>query len=109
MSITSRILVTDLLTNRLTTEIVAGVVVLNAHGSSHCEQFACELYRERKQKGRGFIAAFTDNPIRCRTLMNVESSSNLGAALLGTNLCGRSPSGAADRLHLDSAGTAVQE
>ncbi|KAF4710337.1 DNA repair endonuclease XPF, partial [Perkinsus olseni] len=73
LAITSRILVTDFLTNRLTTEIVAGMVVLNAHTTSHCEQFACELYRERKQKGRGFIAAFTDNPVRCRTLMNVES------------------------------------
>ncbi|KAJ1987164.1 DNA repair protein RAD16 [Dimargaris cristalligena] len=66
-SITSRILVVDMLAGRLPTELVTGVVVNHAHqvatqaaAASSSEAFILRLLRERNQ--RAFIKAFSDSP-----------------------------------------------
>uniref|UniRef100_A0A914CEA7 DNA repair endonuclease XPF n=1 Tax=Acrobeloides nanus TaxID=290746 RepID=A0A914CEA7_9BILA len=62
--VTSRILMVDLLTDRIPVNNIAGIVVLHAEKilTTYQESFILRLFRERK-KG-GFVKAFTDNPIR---------------------------------------------
>eukprot|EP00126_Sphaerothecum_destruens_P008079 Sdes_comp20084_c0_seq1m13017 len=59
--ITTRILVIDILTERIPTHLIAGVLVENAHqiGPDSMEAFILKLYRERNQTG--FIKAFSEN------------------------------------------------
>lgn len=61
-SITSRILVVDLLTNLLAPETITGLVVLHADRivATSLEAFILRIYRQ-KNKG-GFLKAFSDNP-----------------------------------------------
>uniref|UniRef100_A0A914WNF4 Uncharacterized protein n=1 Tax=Plectus sambesii TaxID=2011161 RepID=A0A914WNF4_9BILA len=58
--VTSRILVVDLLTDRIPVNQVAGIIVCRAHQllSSYQESFILRLYREKKPNG--FVKAFTD-------------------------------------------------
>ncbi|EDQ92827.1 uncharacterized protein MONBRDRAFT_13638, partial [Monosiga brevicollis MX1] len=60
--VTSRILVVDMLTNRLPMDKVAGLVVANAHlvTPTTSEAFILRLYRHANRVG--FIKAVTDNP-----------------------------------------------
>ncbi|CAL1528126.1 unnamed protein product [Lymnaea stagnalis] len=60
--ITSRILVVDLLTDRVPIDHVTGVIVYRAHKiiESCQEAFILRLYRQKNKTG--FIKAFTDNP-----------------------------------------------
>ena len=60
--ITSRILLVDLLSNRVERSAIAGFLVANAHRvSEQCsEAFILRLYREKN--GTGFIKAFSDDP-----------------------------------------------
>ncbi|KAF7913238.1 hypothetical protein BELL_0545g00090 [Botrytis elliptica] len=61
-SITSRILVVDLLTNLLNTETITGVVVLHADKvvATSLEAFILRIYRQKNKAG--FLKAFSDNP-----------------------------------------------
>lgn len=61
-SITSRILVVDLLTNLLDPETITGVVVLHADRvvATSVEAFILRIYRQRNKVG--FLKAFSDNP-----------------------------------------------
>lgn len=61
-SITSRILVVDLLTNLLDTEKVTGLVVLHADRvvATSLEAFILRIYRQKNKAG--FLKAFADNP-----------------------------------------------
>ncbi|KAL0937574.1 DNA repair protein [Colletotrichum truncatum] len=61
-SITSRILVVDLLTNLLDTEKVTGLVVLHADRvvATSLEAFILRIYRQKNKAG--FLKAFSDNP-----------------------------------------------
>ncbi|EPE08437.1 dna repair protein [Ophiostoma piceae UAMH 11346] len=61
-SITSRILVVDLLTNLLKPEIVTGIVVLHAERvvATSLEAFILRIYRQKNKVG--FLKAFSDNP-----------------------------------------------
>ncbi|TDZ34204.1 DNA repair protein rad16 [Colletotrichum spinosum] len=61
-SITSRILVVDLLTNLLDTEKVTGLVVLHADRivATSLEAFILRIYRQKNKFG--FLKAFSDNP-----------------------------------------------
>jgi DNA excision repair protein ERCC-4 len=61
-SITSRILVVDLLTNLLDPETITGVVVLHADRvvATSLEAFILRVYRQRNKVG--FLKAFSDNP-----------------------------------------------
>ncbi|PMD27781.1 MUS38-like protein [Hyaloscypha hepaticicola] len=61
-SITSRILVVDLLTNLLSPETVTGLVVLHADRvvATSLEAFILRIYRQRNKAG--FLKAFSDNP-----------------------------------------------
>ncbi|TGO54872.1 hypothetical protein BOTNAR_0257g00110 [Botryotinia narcissicola] len=61
-SITSRILVVDLLTSLLNTEIITGVVVLHADKvvATSLEAFILRIYRQKNKAG--FLKAFSDNP-----------------------------------------------
>jgi DNA excision repair protein ERCC-4 len=60
--ITSRVLMVDLLTDRIPVQNVTGIVVYRAHEilRSFQESFILRLYREKKEGG--FVKAFTDNP-----------------------------------------------
>jgi len=60
--VTSRILVVDLLTDRLPTHLVTGIIVYRAHKivESGQEAFILRLYRQKNKTG--FIKAFTDSP-----------------------------------------------
>ncbi|VDN55404.1 unnamed protein product [Dracunculus medinensis] len=60
--ITSRILMVDLLQNRVPVKNVAGIIVHHAHQllSGFQESFILRLYREKKADG--FVKAFSDNP-----------------------------------------------
>ncbi|XP_055884668.1 DNA repair endonuclease XPF-like [Biomphalaria glabrata] len=60
--ITSRILVVDLLTDRVPVEHVTGIMAYKAHKiiESCQEAFILRLYRQKNKTG--FIKAFTDNP-----------------------------------------------
>ncbi|KAH0538214.1 hypothetical protein FGG08_005183 [Glutinoglossum americanum] len=61
-SVTSRILVVDLLTSLLDPEMLTGVVVLHAERvvATSLEAFILRIYRERNKIG--FLKAFSDNP-----------------------------------------------
>uniref|UniRef100_A0A914YBF0 DNA repair endonuclease XPF n=1 Tax=Panagrolaimus superbus TaxID=310955 RepID=A0A914YBF0_9BILA len=60
--ITSRVLMVDLLTDRIPVQNVSGIVVYRAHEilRSFQESFILRLYREKK--AGGFVKAFSDNP-----------------------------------------------
>ncbi|VDN03180.1 unnamed protein product [Thelazia callipaeda] len=60
--ITSRILMVDLLQERVPVKNVAGIIVHRAHQllNGFQESFILRLYREKKENG--FIKAFSDNP-----------------------------------------------
>uniref|UniRef100_A0A7E4ZY81 ERCC4 domain-containing protein n=1 Tax=Panagrellus redivivus TaxID=6233 RepID=A0A7E4ZY81_PANRE len=60
--ITSRVLMTDLLTKLIPSKNVTGIIVFRAHEllSSYQESFILRLYRE--QKADGFVKAFSDQP-----------------------------------------------
>lgn len=61
-SITSRILVVDLLTSLLNPETITGVVVLHADKvvATSLEAFILRVYRQKNKSG--FLKAFSDNP-----------------------------------------------
>ncbi|KAH8907875.1 DNA repair protein [Coniochaeta sp. PMI_546] len=61
-SITSRILVVDLLTNLLAPETITGIVVLHADKiiATSLEAFILRIYRQKNKVG--FLKAFSDNP-----------------------------------------------
>jgi DNA excision repair protein ERCC-4 len=61
-SITSRILVVDLLTNLLKPESITGIVVLHADKvvATSLEAFILRIYRQKNKVG--FLKAFSDNP-----------------------------------------------
>lgn len=61
-SVTSRILVVDLLTNLLDPETITGLVVLHADRivATSLEAFILRIYRQRNRVG--FLKAFSDNP-----------------------------------------------
>lgn len=61
-SITSRILVVDLLTGLLNTETITGLVVLHADRvvATSLEAFILRVYRQKNKVG--FLKAFSDNP-----------------------------------------------
>ncbi|KAI1457276.1 DNA repair protein [Annulohypoxylon moriforme] len=61
-SITSRILVVDLLTGLLNTETITGLVVLHADKviATSLEAFILRVYRQKNK--HGFLKAFSDNP-----------------------------------------------
>lgn len=61
-SITSRILVVDLLTNLLNVENITGLVVLHADRivATSLEAFILRIYRQKNKAG--FLKAFSDNP-----------------------------------------------
>jgi DNA excision repair protein ERCC-4 len=61
-SITSRILVVDLLTSLLDSETITGLVVLHADRvvATSLEAFILRIYRQRNKVG--FLKAFSDNP-----------------------------------------------
>ncbi|KAF9292420.1 hypothetical protein BGZ68_006366 [Mortierella alpina] len=62
MSITSRILVMDLLTGRIPLHLVTGMLVANAHRvtATSTEAFILRLYRQGNSEG--FVKAFSDHP-----------------------------------------------
>jgi DNA excision repair protein ERCC-4 len=59
--VTSRILMVDLLTNKVPIDRIAGILVYRAHEllNSYQESFILRLFREKKSGG--FVKAFTDN------------------------------------------------
>ncbi|KAI2637623.1 DNA repair protein [Hypomontagnella submonticulosa] len=61
-SITSRILVVDLLTTLLDPETITGLIVLHAEKviATSLEAFILRVYRQKNKKG--FLKAFSDNP-----------------------------------------------
>ena len=61
-SITSRILVVDLLTNLLNPETITGIVLLHADRvvATSLEAFILRIYRQKNKAG--FLKAFSDNP-----------------------------------------------
>ncbi|KAH6679440.1 hypothetical protein B0J14DRAFT_297512 [Halenospora varia] len=61
-SVTSRILVVDLLTNLLNPETITGLVVLHADKivATSLEAFILRIYRQKNKAG--FLKAFSDNP-----------------------------------------------
>lgn len=61
-SITSRILVVDLLTNLLNPETITGMIVLHADRivATSLEAFILRIYRQKNKLG--FLKAFSDNP-----------------------------------------------
>ncbi|XP_065070026.1 DNA repair endonuclease XPF-like isoform X2 [Rhopilema esculentum] len=60
--VTSRILVVDILTERLPTHLVTGIIVYRAHKivESGQEAFILRMYRQKNKTG--FIKAFSDSP-----------------------------------------------
>lgn len=82
--VTTRILVVDLLSGRLNTEDVSGLIVLNGHHvtESSGEGFVIKLYRTKG--GKGFVRAFSEHPVaftsefsKIEKTMRVLYSSNL--------------------------------
>lgn len=63
MFVTTRILVVDLLSGRLSGRAVSGCVVLNAHRVTETsgEGFAVRLFRAANRNG--FVRAFSDQPV----------------------------------------------
>ncbi|CAF0763664.1 unnamed protein product [Brachionus calyciflorus] len=61
--VTSRILVVDMLTDRIPIDLITGILVYNAHKiiDSCQETFILRMFRQKNKKG--FIKAFSDNPI----------------------------------------------
>ncbi|KAF5388644.1 hypothetical protein D9757_004788 [Collybiopsis confluens] len=61
-SVTSRILVVDMLQNTVPIDMITGIMVLHAEKVSplHLVSFITRLYREKNDKG--FLKAFTDQP-----------------------------------------------
>jgi DNA excision repair protein ERCC-4 len=61
-SVTSRILVVDLLTNLLNPETITGVIVLHSEKvvATSLEAFILRIYRQKNKVG--FLKAFSDNP-----------------------------------------------
>ncbi|XXH05882.1 hypothetical protein Hte_012323 [Hypoxylon texense] len=61
-SITSRILVVDLLTSLLDPETITGLIILHAEKviATSLEAFILRVYRQKNKKG--FLKAFSDNP-----------------------------------------------
>lgn len=61
-SVTSRILVVDMLQNTIPIDMITGIMVLHAEKVSplHLVSFITRLYREKNDKG--FLKAFTDQP-----------------------------------------------
>ncbi|XP_078097001.1 DNA repair endonuclease XPF [Mustelus asterias] len=61
--VTSRILVVDLLTDRIPANLITGILVYKAHRiiESCQEAFILRLYRQKNKQG--FIKAFTDNAV----------------------------------------------
>ncbi|GJJ69930.1 DNA excision repair protein ERCC-4 [Entomortierella parvispora] len=62
MAITSRILVMDLLTSRIPSQLITGILVANAHRvtATSTEAFILRLFRQSNSEG--FIKAFSDSP-----------------------------------------------
>lgn len=62
MSVTSRILVVDMLQNHIPIDMITGIMVMHAEKISPLvlEAFIVRLYREKNKKG--FLKAFTDQP-----------------------------------------------
>ncbi|KAJ1023856.1 hypothetical protein NDA13_004690 [Ustilago tritici] len=62
MSVTSRILVVDMLSKRIPTGLITGLVVLHAEKvtSASVEAFIARIYRQENKEG--FLKAFSDNP-----------------------------------------------
>lgn len=62
MSVTSRILVVDMLSKRIPTGLITGLVVLHAEKvtSTSVEAFIARIYRQENKEG--FLKAFSDNP-----------------------------------------------
>lgn len=62
ISVTSRILVVDLLTKNIPTELITGVIMLHAERvkTSSLEAFIVRLYRQSNRNG--FLKAFSDEP-----------------------------------------------
>ncbi|KAL1679123.1 hypothetical protein EV122DRAFT_263999 [Schizophyllum commune] len=62
ISVTSRILVVDMLQSQIPTELITGMVVLHAEKVTALvlEAFIVRLYREKNKEG--FLKAFTDQP-----------------------------------------------
>ncbi|KIK60408.1 hypothetical protein GYMLUDRAFT_167820 [Collybiopsis luxurians FD-317 M1] len=62
LSVTSRILVVDMLQNTIHIDMITGIIVLHAEKVSplHLVSFITRLYREKNDKG--FLKAFTDQP-----------------------------------------------
>lgn len=82
--VTTRILVVDLLSGRLNTDDISGLIVMNAHHvtESSGEGFVVKLYRTKG--GKGFVRAFSENPVaftsefsKAEKTMRVLYSSNL--------------------------------
>ncbi|XP_067940191.1 DNA repair endonuclease XPF-like [Watersipora subatra] len=61
--VSSRILVMDLLTDKLPAHLISGILVYNAHRvkETGLEAFIMRLYRQKNKEG--FIKAFSDNPV----------------------------------------------
>ncbi|KAK5964710.1 DNA repair endonuclease XPF [Trichostrongylus colubriformis] len=70
--LTSRILLVDLLTDRVPVKNIAGILVYRAHQilNSFQESFILRLYRERKPGG--FVKAFTDLPTSVSALGQLQ-------------------------------------
>uniref|UniRef100_A0A183FNS5 ERCC4 domain-containing protein n=1 Tax=Heligmosomoides polygyrus TaxID=6339 RepID=A0A183FNS5_HELPZ len=70
--LTSRILLVDLLTDRVPVKNIAGILIYRAHQilSSFQESFILRLYRERKPGG--FVKAFTDLPTSISALGQLQ-------------------------------------
>ncbi|KDN53411.1 hypothetical protein K437DRAFT_265777 [Tilletiaria anomala UBC 951] len=62
LSVTSRILVVDMLLKRIPTELITGMVVLHAENvtPTSVEAFIVRIFREKNEDG--FLKAFSDNP-----------------------------------------------
>ncbi|CBQ73585.1 related to RAD1-component of the nucleotide excision repairosome [Sporisorium reilianum SRZ2] len=62
MSVTSRILVVDMLSKRIPTGLITGLVVLHAEKvtPTSVEAFIARIYRQENKEG--FLKAFSDNP-----------------------------------------------
>jgi DNA excision repair protein ERCC-4 len=62
LSVTSRILVVDLLSSLLNPETITGVIVMHAEKvvATSLEAFILRIYRQKNKKG--FLKAFSDNP-----------------------------------------------
>eukprot|EP00158_Paraphelidium_tribonemae_P008178 Partr_v1_DN28501_c0_g1_i16_m73448 putative Excision repair cross-complementing rodent repair deficiency, complementation group 4 len=71
-SITSRVLVVDLLTLKIPSHLITGILVANAHRIDEFsnEAFILKLYREQNKEG--FVKAFSDSPTSLTGLGRLE-------------------------------------